>query len=134
MESRGLDDFRYYYRGAVTKVVDGDTVYADIDTGFGIYKANEKFRLYGINAPEKNDPLPENREKAKQAAAYVASKLTGDSVVSLIFHTYKDATEKYGRFLATVYYADGAGGWKNINKELLEQGLAVGYLPRELII
>ena len=41
----------YIYRCKVTRVVDGDTVDADIDLGFNmIYK--ERIRLMGIDTPE----------------------------------------------------------------------------------
>ena len=41
----------YVYRCVITRVVDGDTVDADIDLGFDmVYK--ERIRLMGIDTPE----------------------------------------------------------------------------------
>ncbi len=38
----------YEYNARLTRVVDGDTVWLDVDLGFGVH-ANSDFLLYGIN-------------------------------------------------------------------------------------
>jgi micrococcal nuclease len=40
-----------YQRSAITRIIDGDTVVADIDVGFRTTIA-KTLRLYGINTPE----------------------------------------------------------------------------------
>ena len=40
----------YTYRATVTRVIDGDTVVADIDLGFRTWRHGERLRLYGIDA------------------------------------------------------------------------------------
>lgn len=42
----------YEYRADICRVVDGDTVDADIDLGFNVWLHNERLRFYGIDAPE----------------------------------------------------------------------------------
>jgi len=42
----------YEYRANIRRVVDGDTVDADIDLGFNVWPRNERLRLYKIDAPE----------------------------------------------------------------------------------
>ena len=44
--------FEYRYRAANPRVIDGDTVDCDVDLGFRI-RTQMRFRLLGINAPEK---------------------------------------------------------------------------------
>ncbi len=41
----------YNYNAKCTRVVDGDTIDATIDLGFGVFVA-KRIRLAGINAPE----------------------------------------------------------------------------------
>ena len=42
----------YKYKINVTRVVDGDTVDADIDLGFGMTYKKQRIRLMGIDTPE----------------------------------------------------------------------------------
>ena len=42
----------YYYKGVLRRVIDGDTIVADIDLGFDVALKKQNFRLYGINTPE----------------------------------------------------------------------------------
>lgn len=45
----------YTYRAEIVRVIDGDTVVADIDLGFDVWLRDEHLRLDGIDAPEKNN-------------------------------------------------------------------------------
>jgi endonuclease YncB( thermonuclease family) len=47
----------YFYKAEVRDVHDGDTVTADIDLGFSTWLHDQKLRLYGINAPEREENL-----------------------------------------------------------------------------
>ena len=42
----------YEYQCKIVRVVDGDTVDVDIDLGFGLWKKNQRIRMYGIDTPE----------------------------------------------------------------------------------
>jgi endonuclease YncB( thermonuclease family) len=55
----------YSYAAVVDKVVDGDTFDATVDLGFGV-SLHERFRLYGADAPELNQP---NGKVARTAVA-----------------------------------------------------------------
>ena len=57
--------FEYRYRATLRRVIDGDTVDCDVDLGFEII-AVERFRLLGINAPEKRKPTYDAGIAAKQ--------------------------------------------------------------------
>lgn len=111
----------YTYRAKYVSNYDGDTVRFDIDLGFGVWLHNQAVRLLGIDTPEiKGD----TREAGMTAKAVVEDELTHADAIML--KTEKDRSGKYGRWLATVYYRT-PDGWTNLNKELLEKGLAEEY-------
>lgn len=106
----------YLYSGLVKRVVDGDTVDIVVDLGFSV-NVEMRFRLYGIDTPEKNDPSESVRELAIKASQWATTELTGKTV------TIKShSTDKYGRYLAEVFL-----GERDINKELITLGLARSY-------
>lgn len=86
----------------VNKVIDGDTL---VDSDYN------KYRLIGINAPEKGELCYE------EAKNYLDSLVFAKDVE---FASY--GKERYGRTLVEVYYK-GA----NVNKEMLAAGLANAY-------
>jgi endonuclease YncB( thermonuclease family) len=113
----------YTYAATLDRVIDGDTIIARVDLGFRTWKT-ETFRLRGIDAPEMTCAL------GKKAKAEVVKRLTPCS--GLVIKTYKQ--EKFGRFLADVFYKKGTDDREQIlregaflNQELLDEGLAVPY-------
>lgn len=86
----------------VARVIDGDTL--ELTNG-------QKIRFKGINTPEKSMPF------SKEATEFVR-ELIEDKSVQIESH----GTDKYGRILAFLFI-DG----KNINKALLNEGLATLY-------
>ncbi len=111
----------YEYRATITRVIDGDTVEALVDLGFGVL-TDQTFRLYGINAPETRG---ESRDAGKAATEYLRlliDKHTGNSS-TLTIQTHKDRQEKYGRYLA-VLVANGM----NLNVGMINAGHAVPYM------
>jgi micrococcal nuclease len=117
-----MDAKLYWYRGVVIKVVDGDTVDVEIDLGMNIY-TRQRLRLSGVNTPEIFGVKEESEEYARgmQAKIFVEERLLNKTVW---FHTLKDKTGKYGRYLAEIYFQDDDGVHVAINKLLLEDGLA----------
>jgi len=110
----------YNYKATCIRVIDGDTIIADVDLGFNTYR-REKFRLLGIDTPE-------TYGVKKNSEEYSAGKLATNYVTDLILNkeitiqTAKDKQGKYGRYLATIFI-DGI----NLNEELVKQGLAKRY-------
>lgn len=102
----------YTYAATVTHWVDGDTVDLAVDLGFHL-TANDRFRLYGINTPE--------RGQAGYAEATARCRELAPEGAAVVVKTYK-AQEKYGRFLALIE-ANGV----EINSTLVNEGLAVPY-------
>ena len=86
----------------VARVIDGDTVQL---------KSGMRIRLLGINTPEKNMPFDIR-------ATLFLRNLIQNKTVKLETH----GKGKYGRTLAYIFL-DG----KNVNKEMLSQGLATLY-------
>jgi micrococcal nuclease len=112
----------YSYYAKLESVVDGDTLSINFDLGFFL-TLKETVRLIGIDAPEINT------KKGKEAAAFVESELKN---AHLIIETRKK--EKYGRYLAYVYYSkkykdfvDIIRHGKLLNEELVKAGLANRY-------
>jgi len=87
----------YTYRGIVTRVVDGDTLYVVIDLGFHI-TITQLVRLADIDTPEIFRPkTPEELRLGRAAKARVEALTLGKEIT---IKTYK--TGKYGRWLATI--------------------------------
>lgn len=110
----------YEYRAVVRRVVDGDSIHADIDLGFKQWSHDEDLRLIGINAPDN-----ENVVAKRAATAYLKGLLPVGTVVTIT--TIKDKTEKYGRMLALVYRTALDGSALCVNEALVADGHAVPW-------
>ena len=115
-------DFLYHYKMTVIRVVDGDTVYGDVDLGFNVGNKKMEFRLAKINTPEIKGTTREAGLTSKQ---YVEDKIMGKEVIIV---TKKDTKEKYGRYLAEVFYKDETGNYISLNEELIQKGVAVSFM------
>jgi len=109
----------YEYRATVLRVIDGDTVDLDIDMGLHTH-IHERIRLDGINTPESNSKVAEERTAAAAATEFLKSLLTDPKVT---VKTKKDAQEKYGRYLGVVLNSAGV----NVNEALVTAGHAKPY-------
>lgn len=84
----------YQYALKNVSVVDGDTLKADLDLGFGVILAAKKIRLEHINCPEKNT---ESGVSAKQFTdAWIVEH--DKAVISVKNHR----EDKYGRILGSI--------------------------------
>lgn len=104
----------YIYRASILRWVDGDTFDARVDLGFRTW-IETRFRLFGVNAPEKG------QEGFTEATGFCEQTAPVGGVV--ILRTYK-APDKYGRWLAEVWVGD-----VSIGIALIEGGLALDYIP-----
>ena len=88
----------YIYKAELIRVVDGDTVDLIIDLGFDTSR-KERFRLYGVDAPEMNTA------EGKAAKAWLIGILGpyGAIYVQTIQLETKAKRDKYGRFLAVLF-------------------------------
>lgn len=109
----------FEYKAIVIKVVDGDTVDVQVDLGFDTFR-NVKLRLKGINTPETRTKDTEEKTAGMAAKARLAQLIYG---LEVVVKTYKDRSEKYGRYLADIFLDDG----RCVNSILLEEGYAKPY-------
>ena len=121
-EKRPISSIIFYnYFARVTDIVDGDTLWLDIDLGFELF-TRQKVRLRGINTPELGT------ESGAKARAFVARRLASNPLV-LVKTYWRD---KFNRYLADVYYhatssQDLVAKGVFLNQELLDAGLAIKY-------
>lgn len=115
----------YNYKAIITEVVDGDTVTARVDLGFSIERT-DRFRLYGINAPEMKLDTKTAGEASK---ARLIELLLNKEV---FIYTHKDKREKYGRYLATIFIPDASGQYQSdidsVNAIMVKEGHAKPYM------
>lgn len=93
-----MNEKLYHYKLEITKVIDGDTIEAHIDLGFGIWAKNKRFRLKGINASEVKGATKAQGLKAKDALERLLKERT------LFAKTEKDKSDKYGRYIADIFF------------------------------
>ena len=117
----------YNYNAKCTRVVDGDTIDATIDLGFGVFVA-KRIRLAGINAPESR-----TRNKVEKKLGLAAKERLIDILDGAANCFELESTElgKYGRVLGKLHIDKIAG--KDVIKKvcindcLVREGHAVEY-------
>ncbi len=112
----------------VIKVVDGDTLDARFDLGFGIYK-EERVRVAGLDSPEKRTRDLEEKKLGLDATNWMKDRLEGvlQGEEELTIRTeLKGGIGKYGRLLGWIYSTDGDPDL-SINEEMIIAGYAWEY-------
>lgn len=104
------------YNAKVLRVLDGDTVEADIDLGFDMHYI-AKVRLAGINAPEMKTP------QGAPAKARLTEMLAITPTVVITTKLNKEF-EKYGRVLGDITVMHGNLP-VNINQQMIIEGFAI---------
>ena len=105
----------YSFTGRVDHIIDGDTVWLDIDCGFGVW-SRQKLRLRGIDTPEMNTN-----------GGIIARRFVQDRLQNLPFVTVTTTKpDKFDRFLADVFYLPNTSDPHIV----LQQG---HYLNRDLV-
>lgn len=106
----------YEYNAKITRVVDGDTVDAEVDLGFHL-KANLRLRLARINTPERGQPgFTEATDRVKELTP-----------VGSMVRIKTGKAGGFGRWLAEIEYKVEESVMVNLNDQLLNEGLAVLY-------
>ena len=110
----------FEYNATVTKVVDGDTIDAMVDLGFGTWK-KVRIRMHGINAPESRTRNLEEKKKGLAAKARLIEMLEeNENQFILISH----GVGKFGRCLGEIYLK---GHENSLNKQLIWEGHGTEY-------
>ena len=113
----------YVYRiRSIHKVVDGDTIDADIDLGFDI-SLTKRIRLAGIDTPESRTSDAYEKKLGLQAKEWLKHKL--ENAKDIIIKTeLPDSTEKYGRIIGHLYIN---GEEVSVNNQMITEGHAWNY-------
>ncbi|MDP8262954.1 MAG: DUF1016 N-terminal domain-containing protein [Candidatus Ancaeobacter aquaticus] len=110
----------YTYKAQIKKIVDGDTIWVNIDCGFKIW-VKQKIRLRGIDTPAIET------KKGIDASKFVSKTLKDLPFVIIKSH----GRDKYGRYLTDIFYSKNEDNplivlekGMFLNQVLLDEGLA----------
>ena len=110
----------FEYNATVTRVVDGDTIDAMVDLGFGTWK-KVRIRMHGINAPESRTRDLEEKKKGLAAKARLVEMLEENkNEFILVSH----GVGKFGRCLGEIFLNKKEN---SINKQLIWEGHGTEY-------
>ena len=116
----------YTYKIKLDRVIDGDTIDAQIDLGFDI-SVKKRIRFKGINTPESRTRDLEEKAKGLAAKDRLKAILEGAKTIQLTSH----GVGKYGRCLGELHVDVVDGKEKltmeNVNELLIKEGHAVKY-------
>ena len=110
----------HQYKCKIKRIVDGDTIIADIDLGFYVWLNDVSIRILNINAPEIRTKDLTEKEAGLKTKARVEELLPVGSEV--IVNTAIDK-EKFGRILGD-FLIDGK---ESLGHILVAEGLAKPY-------
>ena len=109
----------YEYKCNITRVVDGDTVDAEIDCGFDII-FKSRIRLYGIDTPESRTRDLDEKARGTLASQFIKDKIAKAELVKV--KTKLDKKGKFGRVLGSIIADD-----EDLNESMVKNYLAVAY-------
>jgi micrococcal nuclease len=113
----------YIYRiKQITKVVDGDTIDADIDLGFDI-SLTKRIRLAGVDTPESRTADANEKKYGIEAKEWLKHKVENAQHI-LIKTELPDSTEKYGRIIGHLFVNDHEN---SLNEQMVIEGYAWTY-------
>src|SRR4051812_27743587 len=101
--------------GAVSRVIDADSLHVNLDLGWGVWRRDAPVRLAGINAPEMT--TPEGKAAREWLLSYIGTLPQPCTVIS-------HSIDKYGRVLAFVVMHETSA---DLSDALLVAGHAVPY-------
>jgi micrococcal nuclease len=107
----------YVYRiKSVSKIVDGDTIDADISL-------TKRIRLAGVDTPESRTTDVEEKKLGLDAKDWLKNRLQFAKDI-LIKTELPDSTEKYGRIIGHLFIN---GEDKSLNNQMISEGYALAY-------
>ena len=116
----------YTYNIKLVRVIDGDTIDAEIDLGFDV-SVKKRVRFLGVDTPESRTRDLEEKARGLAAKDRVKQLLEGCNRIQLTSH----GVGKYGRCLGEIHMdmVDGREclTLESLNKLLIKEGHAVEY-------
>tara|TARA_B100000214_G_C23959152_1_gene624405 strand:- start:111 stop:452 length:342 start_codon:yes stop_codon:yes gene_type:complete len=108
------------YKAKLIRIVDGDTIDAEIDVGFDVF-VRKRIRLWGINAPETRS-TDKDEVKAGEMTLRRLSEILALSNGEFELITHGDG--KFGRCLGEIFVKDHK---ESVNQVLINEGFATEY-------
>ena len=113
----------YIYRiRSIHKVVDGDTIDADIDLGFDI-SLTKRIRLAGVDTPESRTADANEKKYGLESKEWLKKRCENAKDI-LIKTELPDSTEKYGRIIGHLFIN---GEETSLNNQMITEGYAWPY-------
>ena len=113
----------YIYRiKQIIKVVDGDTIDADIDLGFDI-SLSKRIRLAAVDTPESRTADANEKKYGLESKEWLKHKVENAKNI-LIKTELPDSTEKYGRIIGHLFINDQE---TSLNNQMIIEGYAWTY-------
>ena len=113
----------YIYRiRSIHKVVDGDTIDADIDLGFDI-SLTKRIRLAGVDTPESRTSDANEKKYGLESKEWLKHRCENAKNI-LIKTELPDSTEKYGRIIGHLFIN---GEETSLNDQMIVEGYAWNY-------
>lgn len=113
----------YIYRiRSIHKVVDGDTIDADIDLGFDI-SLTKRIRLAGVDTPESRTTDANEKKLGLESKEWLKKRVEGAKDI-LIKTELPDSTEKYGRIIGHLFINNES---TSLNEQMIDEGYALAY-------
>ena len=113
----------YIYRiKQILKVVDGDTIDADIDLGFDI-SLSKRIRLAAVDTPESRTADANEKKYGLESKEWLKHKVENAKNI-LIKTELPDSTEKYGRIIGHLFINDQE---TSLNDQMVVEGYAWTY-------
>ena len=116
----------YTYKITPVKIIDGDTIDAEIDLGFDV-KIKKRIRFMGINTPESRTRDLDEKARGLAAKDRVKQLLEGCKNITLKSH----GVGKFGRCLGEIHIDMVDGQEKltlvSLNELLINEGHATEY-------
>lgn len=111
----------YEYKVLVDRVIDGDTLDADIYLGFDVVLPKQRIRLWGIDTPESRTRNKEEKVRGLLSKYYLLSLAPVGSTLRL----QSRDRGKFGRILGILFGGDNEA--RSINQRMCDDGYAVEY-------
>ena len=113
----------YIYRiKQILRVIDGDTIDADIDLGFDI-SFSKRIRLAGVDTPESRTSDANEKKYGLESKEWLKHKVENAKNI-LIKTELPDSTEKYGRIIGHLFINDQE---TSLNNQMVTEGYAWEY-------
>ena len=109
----------YEYKCYTVRVIDGNTIEAQIDLGFNVL-VRQRIKLYGINTPDLKSEDKDLAIAAKNKLAELVGK-------EFVCETIMNKRGKAGRILGRVFQTDINGNRIDVNQTLKDEGYASDY-------